>query len=262
MLAKLAAFLAVAAVAVATGASATGPFDITIFGWTTPLTPFHVDTTVAEWYSLNNPDKWSANPTPDIRMRNGNVITLVDATDGLFLAIIQDGIEDGSGGSSTLEFQCGSDACADATGVVLDDGKETLSLDASGHGSISWKWSACCTDGIVIGPIRPDTCFDLSFQLTKFSGIDETYVASSTGGNTFDMRPAGGPGALVEFRGCSCPEEPMCAPGTVGVDTDNDHCADTCALLSKCDGDDRCKEASYRSSSSSASIAWAPEGLC
>ena len=62
-------------------------------------------------------------------------------------------------------------------------------------------WGICCTDGLVYGPLKAETCFALGVQLTESTNIEATYIASSNGDGTASVFVAGNANDLIRFEG-------------------------------------------------------------
>lgn len=233
----------------ASSAQALESFTVTVGGTPHTFNAFETTGTIADWYNYDSPDKFSANPTPDVRWSNGHVITLVKASDGLHLVVIEDTPhDDNDGGRATLDITCSGDACADSTVVVADDPSEPFAPSGSGSGSISWNWDKCCTDGMVYGPIKSSTCISLDLQLRDYSGVDRTYVASSLGDGAVRINAIGGAGDLVRFEGCTVPLPVSCPDGAA-------------CKTALCDGGSSCASASVGDrSATEVHLNWASNG--
>ncbi|MBT9559011.1 MAG: thrombospondin type 3 repeat-containing protein [Myxococcales bacterium] len=124
------------------------------------LEPYPGTKGVTSFYQYGTPNGSSAN-TGFEKSSTAIFIVYRDPTNGKFyLVVVLDRANDGSGGKLTLKIEG-----AVGAGIVLaDDPGEfpsTAINPATGNGSITWTWSACCTDGVIIGPL-PNACITLT----------------------------------------------------------------------------------------------------
>jgi hypothetical protein len=136
-----------------------GDFDTAIVGF---LTPIQADISAAAYYSYGVPNRASYNGIFPPATSQTTSLFFVNASDGLHLFLVHDKANDGSGGSfrSRLEL-----TGANAALVVRDDATES---NSSGGGTIftgNHTWSACCTDGMVIGSL-PDAGWSMTAEVT------------------------------------------------------------------------------------------------
>ncbi len=121
---------------------------------------------VTTFYSYDNPDANSANT--GLERTNAQVLALLfDSLDRTSLLVINDEINDGTGGSAEVGFSVTNVTGANTGFSVTDDpppgGFDTYTFDSlTGEGSAEWWWQQD-TDGTVLGPIRPNACIQLRY---------------------------------------------------------------------------------------------------
>lgn len=156
-------------------AAGAGDFDANVLGF---LVPIETTNTAAQYYRYGNPDASSYNgvfPPPTSNVTN---LFFVDAADGLHLYVVHDKANDGSGGSFDMELVL--EGAPGASIVLQDDANEARDL-GSGLFRSNHVWGACCTDGMVIGPV-PDSGWSMTAQtLSVPSGINDWQGVSSDG---------------------------------------------------------------------------------
>ena len=136
-----------------------------------PLQALHGNKTVAEFYSYGYPMGASSNAGEETSQR-GNIYLYYDDVNDLFsLVVVLDKFNDGSGGQvkMTIDGLAGSGAVI----AVKDDPGDYYNLST---GQFSWKWLACCTDGMALQLAGDSAC--LTFNPTYVSGINEWAVVS------------------------------------------------------------------------------------
>ena len=142
--------------------------------WRAKVEPVVGESDVAAFYGYDDVNPWSADTgweLPD----HSVVMLYRDSDDVLSLVIVNDAIDDGSGGRLVLNVEGldqGTVAAQD------DDGhsKDTIDLD---EGYFAWKWYDCCTDGVAIENVGDDVC--VTFEPTFMKNLEGFAVA--TGGD-------------------------------------------------------------------------------
>jgi hypothetical protein len=130
-----------------------GDFDANVVGY---ITPFSTGLTAANFYRYGNPDGSSYNgegnggPLP---VSSLSQIFLVSASDGLFLTVLHDNPNDGSGGTADTRWDLVNDTAGFA---VRDDnpGNDTYTVSNGNTTFVAdQQWNNCCTDGYMIGSL-------------------------------------------------------------------------------------------------------------
>ena len=132
---------------------------------------------VVDWYSYSNPNNASANT--GLELANTIQLMLYEDPDGaLFMAVIVDKENDGSGGKATMDLA----GYFGASTVVDDDPGEADGLNpATGVGKAVWNWAPCCTDGAVFGPLGSvDGSFETTTTLSGLTGVTTVAVRNAT----------------------------------------------------------------------------------
>lgn len=139
----------------------------------TLLRTIETDSCGAAWYSYDSPDSQSANPTPDIRIADGVVVAVEwsPTCAGANVVVITDVPGDTTGGALTGRFSFGS---AGSGIVVSDEPAECVYQPAALAVECTWVWQTCCTDGVLVGPLRDGEC--VTVTLDGASGITPPVV--------------------------------------------------------------------------------------
>lgn len=152
----------------------------TLGGMETRLEPITTRTCAGDWYAYDHPDRASANPSPDLRLRD--VVTIVPVAPpascgGRGIALVADTSHNGTGGRLDASFDV-----VPASGVLsVSDDPGECSYDASaGHGSCRWNWETCCTDGMVLDHLTSDFC--LAITLSRAEHVNAVRVLDRTTG--------------------------------------------------------------------------------
>ena len=138
--------------------------------------PLKGEEDVVEWYGYGVPDAASANT--GLNLTNQVQLMLYEDPDGLlYVVVIVDDVNDGSGGAFTMTVS----GLQGTSAVVEDDPGEngnTFKYDpATGDAEFKWTWAPCCTDGVVVGPLGcADGGFEISITSSGISGIDSVVV--------------------------------------------------------------------------------------
>lgn len=117
----------------------------------------------ADWYSYDSPDSQSANPTPDIRVPDGVVVAVEwsPTCAGANVVVITDIPMDTSGGALTGRFAFSSSA----GGIVVgDEPGECVHHPSERAVRCEWVWQTCCTDGVLVGPLRDGECVTVTLD--------------------------------------------------------------------------------------------------
>jgi hypothetical protein len=183
-------------------AAGAGDFDSNVLGF---ISTYETTLTVAGFYSYNNgPNGASYNgelnggPTPVSQMSQS---FFVNGSDGLALVQVHDAANDGSGGSTTMQWILSGDTAAE---VLADDPGEPIVVSAGGTQFDSTKnWIGCCTDGYAIGMLDGDWAMTGGFQ--SFVGLGQ-WRATSADGNDIALDDA----LRVRFQ-------TVPAPGVLGL---------------------------------------------
>jgi hypothetical protein len=127
----------------------------------------------ADWYSYDSPDLQSANPTPDIRIADGVVVAVEwsPSCAGANVVVITDVPMDMSGGMLTGRFVFTSD---EGGIVVSDEPSECARIAGERTVECAWTWQTCCTDGVLVGPLRDGEC--VTVTLDGASGVSTPVV--------------------------------------------------------------------------------------
>ena len=171
--------------------------------------------TAADFYSYDAPIAFSANT--GLEMSNAEVLAFVINDIGqISLIDIHDAPADGSGGRVSLEIDTLNVAGRGAEIQVRDD---TFAKDprdgpyfwnsATGHGSFSWVWDPCCTDGFALGPIPFKSCLQLKYN--RLDGLDRLLLATAHNNSIkFIEIPIYTGKALKICSCCDCPKFDEC----------------------------------------------------
>ncbi len=147
-------------------------FDSNILG---VINPFSTSLSTSDFYSFGSSSyngNTNGGPSP---LANTTQLFMLDASDGLSLIVIHDGISDGSGGNANETWTLtGGDT---ASVLVSDDGTEA-SATSSTVFDTNFLWASCCTDGYAIGSLDGDWTMIGGFN--SFSNIS-TWQAVSSG---------------------------------------------------------------------------------
>ena len=143
------------------------------------------DEAPADFFSYGAPNNASFNT--GFEEANTAVLMLYRAPDGLdYLALILDGINDGSGGSATVKFE----GLYGAELVVSDDPGEATMNSATGIGTGKWAWAPCCTDGVIYGPLGCNgKAYDITVTFQATTGIETVKVLDGLGGSVQVVDP-------------------------------------------------------------------------
>ena len=182
-----AAAIAVAATVALAAAATAGPYSVR---WTSGATNFDVEInpivydngggnfrTAAQYYSYNSPFGASAN-TPD-NLERSNTATMFlydDPNNGLSLFHIYDRFLDPDGSEIDVSINSAGLAGTGQSFLVRDDPGDTSFAwnDPTGSAILSFRSSACCTDGWVLG-LLPDHSTDswsIDVDFTFLDGIN------------------------------------------------------------------------------------------
>ena len=151
-------------------------YFVTLGEQTFGMNPILGTEAVTTWYNYGVPNNASANT--GLEVSNTVQLVLYEDPEGLlYLVVIIDDVNDGSGGNVTGQFS----GFFGASTVVDDDPGEADGMNPdTGEGSAAWTWVACCTDGAVFGPLGTgDGSFETTTTLGGLTGI--TSVAVRTG---------------------------------------------------------------------------------
>ncbi len=156
--------------------SGSGDFDANVLGF---VNPFSTSLSTAAFYQYDTPDVFSYNgdenggPSPISQLSQ---IFLLDASDGLSLVVVHDNPNDGSGGSTSMQWNLTGDTAAQ---VLADDPSELVSVSGGGTQFNSTKnWLGCCTDGYALGSLDGDGWAMFGQFLTAPIGINQWAVSS------------------------------------------------------------------------------------
>ena len=146
-----------------------------------PITGFVGTKSTVSYYAYNTPAGSSGNTGKEIADRTV-AFFYVEPTGSTSLFVIHDIANDNEGGTVKLTV-----SGAIGAGVqVYDDPNASNDPwtfnSATGSGSMTWTWSACCTDGMAMGPFAGDFCVVL--DVITSTGINGWSVLSK-GGATY-----------------------------------------------------------------------------
>ncbi len=157
-----------------------GDFDGNVLG---VITSFDTALSASAFYQYSNPNNASYNgevnggPVP---VSNLSQLFLINASDGLSLAVVHDSSNDGSDGSTETRWNLSGDIAAQ---VVADDPGEPVNVSMGGTQFDSSKnWIACCTDGYALGSLDGNWTMFGQFLMTP-TGITSWQATSADGGN-------------------------------------------------------------------------------
>jgi hypothetical protein len=123
-------------------------------------------------YSYGNPGGSSANTGLELA-DHAQFILYREPTGSVYLVIILDKVQSGSGGSASVTVEG-----LQGANLVLSDDANEASIDvATGVAKATWTWATCCTDGAIFGPVGCDGApFELKVSLNVVSGITAAVV--------------------------------------------------------------------------------------
>ena len=146
------------------------------------------------WYRYGSPEVASANTGYEISNKT-QLILYEDDLGQLYLVIIHDRYDDGSGGYVDVSFT----DMVGASWVMYDDppNSDTYGMNSTtGVGWAKWHWVDCCTDGGVLGPIETNAGgYDFTIQFSLLTGINQVLIRS---GNL--LQPVPDPYAPITFK--------------------------------------------------------------
>lgn len=161
-------------------AAGAGDFDANVLG---NITSFDTGLTTAGFYQYNVPNGASYNgelnggPLP---LSSVTQLFLINASDGLSLAVVHDNPNDGSGGFTQTRWNLTGDTAAQ---VLADDPGEPVTVSMGGTQFDSTKnWVGCCTDGYALGSLDGNWAMFGQF-LTTPTGITSWQATTASGGN-------------------------------------------------------------------------------
>ena len=128
------------------------------------------------------------------------ILYMIQDVEGLVMLVVTfDEAGDPPGGQIILYLEStglATDSSADQVRLIMsnDDNKTRLGTDwvikqgyntsdgwdpTTGVGAFAWQWAACCTDGMVLGPLPPDSwsmTFEIKFRDRRQNGknLDDT----------------------------------------------------------------------------------------
>lgn len=136
---------------------------------------------VLDWYSYGTPFGASANSGFEISDETVELLYVnppgVANPPGLYLVVIHDLPEDGSGGSVQM-FMTGLSGASQVQADDPGEGGDVINGEVA-EATMNWNWIACCTDGTVVGPLAP--YFYLMLDFTSWTGVNgiSTYDGST-----------------------------------------------------------------------------------
>jgi hypothetical protein len=155
----------------------------------TYVNPFTGTKTAVATYSYNNPEGSSANTGKEAADRT-TVWFYQEPGGALSLFVVHDKANDGDGGDVKMNVS----GAVGASVLVYDDpgaANDPYTFNsATGAGTMAWTWSACCTDGALLGPLEGDFCVTL--DVSTSTGITG-YNVLSNGSATYKPATYGAP---------------------------------------------------------------------
>jgi hypothetical protein len=136
------------------------------------------DEPAATFISYGTPDNASSNTGLELS-NMAQLFLYRDPAGQVFLVLILDAADDGSGGAAEVGFT----GLYGATTVISDDPGEATVDPVTGIGTGVWTWSPCCTDGVVYGPLGCEgEGYSVTVKFKSYSGINGVVVRDGTGG--------------------------------------------------------------------------------
>ncbi len=131
--------------------------------------------TAVDYYSYGDTNWRSYNG--DIILNESNVIQtfiLQDMNEEDYLVVVFDAALDGSGGAADVNLTSEGLADRGLSFVVRDDSEDNNWTwdDSLGASDIGFKWSGCCTDGFVLGPLPKESNYTLDLKFSSLSGLN------------------------------------------------------------------------------------------
>jgi len=156
------------------------------------------------FYAYNSPVALSSN-TGYQEDHTSDVYFVQDEHNQVFLVLNHDKPGNGKGGAMKLgihstglegaTFVAQKDDVAGASYYEEGDAQrcnhkpngDCFAWDHSiGEGSFTWRWSGCCTDGMVLGPM-PDSQWEMFLNYTEIRNVEEFRIGSYGDESAFDM---------------------------------------------------------------------------
>ena len=148
------------------------------------------------------------NGTAPAAVSDTSLLFFVNGSDGLGFFNVLDAPNDGSGGTASMTYTL---AGSPGSGVIFSDDFGEMS-GAGGAFTGAYLWSACCTDGGIIGTLAPGGgwTLDVSYNVAP-TGISDTTIMTGPGGIFQNIAQGSlANGQRIRFQGV--PE-----PGTVAL---------------------------------------------
>ncbi len=150
-----------------------GDFDTNVLGF---IDAFSTGLTTAGFYDFSGASYNGHLHGGPPAVSNLSQLFLLDASDGLSLVVVYDGVVDGTGGTSMTQWNLSGDTAAP---LVADDPGEALTVTMGGtQFESNHVWLSCCTDGFALGSL--DDNWSLLGQFTAApTGIANWQAVSS-----------------------------------------------------------------------------------
>ena len=107
-------------------------------------------------YAYNEWDRYSFNGTRPVLRADVSHLFFIETREGLTLFIVHDAVDNPDGGSAAVRVQIVGNR-AHARLLLQDDSvsqSDSYNVAANGSDFYAWHdWYACCTDGLVLGPL-------------------------------------------------------------------------------------------------------------
>lgn len=134
----------------------------------------------AEYYSYGSPFGSSANTPDNLEVSNSMHLFLFSDGNELSQFIFFDRPNDGSGGELNGAITSAGLAGRGVYVSVRDDPGDSSYVwnDATGTSNPNWRWSSCCTDGMVLSGL-PDASGDnwgLDIDVLSYSGVNTVRI--------------------------------------------------------------------------------------
>ncbi|MFH1531663.1 MAG: putative metal-binding motif-containing protein [Pseudomonadota bacterium] len=146
------------------------------------------------WYHYGSPEAASANTGYEISNKT-QLMLYEDDLGQLYLAIVNDRYDDGSGGYVDVTIT----GMTGASWVLYDDPptSDTYGMNpVTGAGWAKWHWIECCTDGGILGPIETNGGgYEFTVQFTLLTGINQVLIRSGS-----LLQPVPNPLAPILFK--------------------------------------------------------------